>query len=150
MATSPPESKRLPMPGVPDDVGRDLYACGSVAFYPDKTPILNLGQEQDHLFFLESGTIEVENIHGGRIYDVGQMSAGSFFGEIGFFTDHTSTVSLLAATGCSVWSISKIEFNAFLDAHAKDARSILYFFLSMIANRLRQVYEREDEKGAGK
>jgi CRP-like cAMP-binding protein len=150
MADAAPSTKRLPLEGIADEVNGALYASGHVAFYPDATPILNLGQEQDHLFFLESGVIEVDNIHGGRIFDVGQIQPGSFFGEIGFFTDHTSTVTLQAKTSCSVWSISKEEFTKFLDANPASARPVLYFFLRVVSNRLRTVYEQSDDKDESK
>jgi CRP-like cAMP-binding protein len=90
--------------------------------------------------------IAVENIYAGRIFEVGEIEEGTFFGEIGFFTDHTSTASLIAHTDCAVWSISKEEFTGFLDANPVSSRAILYYFLGIISNRLRQVYREADEQ----
>lgn len=115
---------------------------GRVMTFAADTPVLNLGQEQQQLFYLIKGRVAVMNLQGGRMQDVAHIEEGRFFGEIGFFTGHTSTVSLRAAVASEVWTVNRADFDQFLDANPTLSRPILEALLTSLCHQLCFTYEK--------
>lgn len=95
------------------------------------------------LYLILEGTVGIfkSNKMSGDTYDVGQLRAGSFFGEMSLVDDNPRSATVRALTDCSLFYISKDSFMSFLDS-ASDLK--LKFYESCVQNLVYRLRELDD------
>ncbi len=97
-----------------------LIQVGATARYEAHTNIVIEGELSWGIYFILEGLLGVfkNNKLTGQDYDVGQLRAGFFFGEMSLIDDNPRSATVRALTNCQVFYISKDAFQQFLGRSA--------------------------------
>jgi ABC-type multidrug transport system ATPase subunit/CRP-like cAMP-binding protein len=69
------------------------------------------GEPGEQLFLIEAGTLVATTIIGGKNYEIATMAPGGFFGEMALLGEGKRTVTVMAKTAASLWSLSAADFD---------------------------------------
>src|SRR5262245_27758322 len=97
----------------PDEMKLILGIARKAAFDPDQL-ILEEGQTHNSLYLVEEGLLRVQRKSDERPVVLGQIGAGSCFGEIGFFIPRPATATVRAASKGLLYEIRRGEFERLL------------------------------------
>lgn len=129
LAASASEKREIP------NIDRYLNYCERKK-YPAKTTIIEAGDVGDTLYYIIKGTITVlvEDDNGREII-LAYLSEGSFFGELGIYSEDEQTRSacVRARTDCEVGELSYKRFHEL----AKIYPSLMQALDAQVAERLR-------------
>lgn len=117
-----------------------LGLCSSFEAY---TNIIIEGELSWGLYIILEGTVGIfkTNKLSGNLYDVGQLNAGSFFGEMSLIDEGPRSATVRAQNGCQLFYISKESFQLFLNK-SRDLK--LKFLESCIQNLVARLRELDD------
>lgn len=120
-----------------------ILAMGQVLSYEVHSNIVVEGELTWGIYFILQGLVGImkANRLSGENYDVGQLQAGSFFGEISLVDDNPRSATCKALTNCSLLYISKEAFNTFLD-QASDRK--MRFFKDCTQHLIHRLRELDD------
>jgi CRP-like cAMP-binding protein len=95
-----------------------LISCGTGAVYEAHANIVIEGELTWGLYVILEGIVGIfkTNKLSGDTYDVGQLRAGSFFGEMSLVDDNPRSATVRALVDTSVFYFSKDAFHRFLDS----------------------------------
>lgn len=69
--------------------------------------VFRQGEPSEAMYFIESGTVNVELDLPGRSIRLKKMGPGTVFGEMGIYTDAPRSASILAAEDCVLYRLTK-------------------------------------------
>ncbi len=95
------------------------------------------------IYFVVEGVCEVlrdDPLHGAT-YQVAQLVAGSFFGELSLIDSNPRSATVRAMTESQTLYIEKMDFDRFLAGSAERKMRFYEHALTMLASRLRDVDE---------
>lgn len=93
------------------------------------------------LYIILEGTVGVfkTNKLTGHNYDIGQLGASNFFGEMSLIDDNPRSASVKTFSETDLFFISKESFNAFLDTSPQLRLSFYANCVKTLVNRLRDL-----------
>jgi CRP/FNR family transcriptional regulator, cyclic AMP receptor protein len=121
----------------------ELSTCAKTLDHEVYSNIIIEGELSWGIYFVVDGVCEVlrdDPLHGAT-YQVAQLVAGSFFGELSLIDSNPRSATVRAMTETRTLYIEKIDFDKFI---AKNVERKLRFYehaLMMLASRLRDVDE---------
>jgi CRP-like cAMP-binding protein len=122
---------------------QQLIASGSGASYEPHTNIVIEGELSWGLYLIVDGIVGIfkTNKLTGSLYDVGQLRAGSFFGEMSLIDENPRSATVRSLTNCELFYISKETFIAFLN---KSTDLKLKFYQNCVSNLVVRLRELDD------
>jgi CRP-like cAMP-binding protein len=122
---------------------QQLIALGTGASYEPHTNIVIEGELSWGLYLILYGVVGIfkTNKLTGSLYDVGQLRAGSFFGEMSLVDENPRSATVRSLTNCELFYISKEIFNAFLN---KSPDLKLKFYTNCVNNLVVRLRELDD------
>ena len=120
-----------------------MIAAGAVARYEPHTNIIIEGELSWGLYLILEGMVGIlkTNKLTGDNYDVGQLRAGNFFGEMSLVDDNPRSATVRTLSNVDLFYISKDSFLQFL-GNSSDLK--LRFYLSTIKTLVARLRELDD------
>ena len=121
----------------------DLIKLGQLQNFEPHSNIVIEGELSWGIFLLLEGTVGIfkTNKLVGNLYDLGQLHAGAFFGEMSLIDENPRAATVKSLTDCSVFHISRDQFMVFLE-RAPDRKS--RFFESCTRDLIQRLRELGD------
>lgn len=136
----------LPCVGFLADVSaehREFLACFGKFLRPESGDILiTEGTAQELLYVILAGTLHVVESHGERPILLAAFGVGDSIGEINLFDPATASATAIMRSSGLVWSISREEFEAFLEADPAAGVSVMKGLLRQVARRIRSMNDK--------
>lgn len=136
----------LPPKGILADVspgGRAaLTGFGQFLEYDKGEHVIEQGTPGNNLTIVVEGELSVSARSTEQIVPLGYTHEGETVGEMGFLEGLEASATVTAAVHSRVWSISRWEFENFLDAHPAAGVEILKQMLILAGHRARKGTER--------
>jgi CRP-like cAMP-binding protein len=122
---------------------QDLINCGKTLTFEPHTNILIEGEMSWGVYLILTGMVGIfkTNKLTGDSYDIGQLRAGSFFGEMSLLDENPRSATVRAITSCNLFFLSK---EAFMDILEQDQDLKLRFFSNAIRNLVHRLRELDD------
>jgi len=98
--------------------------------------LIEQGASAESLFIVNFGLFEVRDALDDRVF--GEIVAGQFIGEIGFFADERRSASVVAARDSEVLEINKAEFDALAARVPKIQRAVTRSLAKRLVARFNQ------------
>jgi CRP/FNR family transcriptional regulator/CRP/FNR family cyclic AMP-dependent transcriptional regulator len=119
-----------------------LIKMGATASYEAHANIVIEGELSWGLYIILGGMVGIfkTNKLSGDIYDVGQLRAGSFFGEMSIVDDNPRSATVRAVAECHLFYISKDVFMKFLE----DNKLKIKFYESCVQDLVHRLRELDD------
>jgi CRP-like cAMP-binding protein len=94
-----------------------LLSQGKVHEYEAHANIVIEGESSWGLYLILDGVVGIfkANKLSGEVYDVGQLRAGNFFGEMSLVDENPRSATVRALTDCKLFFLSKETFMGFLN-----------------------------------
>lgn len=119
-----------------------LVTVMNVRDYADDEVLVNVGEMDNTLFIVVSGTIDVVDTVNGRKKIVNRMKAGDCAG-IRSFVERTPRVVTLRAKGpVSVYTIRPDDFELLLDSNPRQAYNFMRGLFRMLNINLERMHEK--------
>lgn len=93
-------------PRISDSTSRILFAMKGQAGFPAGATIFKEGDRGDHMYFVQSGTVELRV--GGKA--VHEIEVGGFFGEMALIDNAPRSATAHAATDCRLMPVDRRKF----------------------------------------
>jgi CRP-like cAMP-binding protein len=116
-----------------------LFQQGDTATAAKGTVIVEQGREQDRLFFLLSGRVNVRIAQGNATTELAELRPGESFGEMSVFDPGPASASVVATEKVEYWSIGRAKLDAFFNAQPDIAARLSRALVRELAQRLRVV-----------
>lgn len=126
-----------------DNELQQLIQIGMSASYEAHGNIIVEGELSWGLYVILEGMVGIykTNKLTGDNYDVGQLRAGNFFGEMSLVDDAARSATVRALTDCHLFYLSKDVFTQFLDRHSGLKARFYENCILTLVHRLREVDE---------
>lgn len=120
-----------------------LMQLGSSTMCEAHANIVIEGELTWGLYIILEGVVGIykNNKLSGNLYDVGQLRAGQFFGEMSLVDDNPRSATVRALSDCHLFYLSKDNFSQFLD-RSPDLK--LRFYQSCTADLVHRLRELDD------
>jgi CRP/FNR family transcriptional regulator, cyclic AMP receptor protein len=143
--SSAPESE-LPAVGFLTEVPpehRAFLACFGRFIRPQTDDVLiKEGDPQESLYMILKGMLHIITTVDGRSMLLASLGAGDSFGEVNLFDPGTASATAVARSPGLIWTLSKEELNAFLEADAVAGVAVLQGLLHQASSRIRHMNEK--------
>ena len=109
--------------------------------HPQGFKVLVEGTEGDDLFVIKSGTVEIEKrTRQGDSYTVVHLSAdqNAFFGEMALLDNDKRSATVVCATACEFYALSREDFLKLGDSHPATGLTITRQISRIVCQRLRK------------
>ncbi len=122
-----------------DDELRSLAQMGRLLKYEPYTSIVIEGESTWGMYLIVQGQVGIYKVNklSGNVYDVGQLQAGSFFGEMSLVDSLPRSASVQSLTECTLLLIGKEEFQQFLGSAPERKMRFLEGCIQQLVGRLR-------------
>jgi CRP-like cAMP-binding protein len=122
---------------------RILAHKGRIQTHEAFTNLIIEGELSWGLFLLMDGMVEVvrANQLDGVSYQIAQLQAGSFFGELSLIDSNPRSATVRALTDGFTFYVDKVDFDGFLNEDKDRKLKFFQHALALIATRLREVDE---------
>lgn len=99
------------------DLGR-LIQLGHVVSHDAYSNVVIEGELSWGMYLVLEGQVGVYKVNklSGSTYDVGQLQAGSFFGEMSLVDSQPRSATVQTLTPCRLFTVGKQEFHGLLDS----------------------------------
>lgn len=96
-----------------------LATLGKVVKCEPFTNLVIEGELSWGMYLVVEGQVGIYKVNklSGNVYDVGQLQAGSFFGEMSLVDSQPRSATVQSLTACTLFHIGKQEFRALLEAN---------------------------------
>jgi len=99
--------------------------------------VFRQGERTDAMYFVESGTLEVEvDLEGGKVLRLKKVGPGAVFGEMGLYTNSTRSASILAMESCTLYRLSLERLRTLEAKDPKLVSAINHYLVGLLAQRL--------------
>lgn len=125
-----------------------LLNMGEVKEYEAHSNIVIEGEMTWGLYLILGGAVGIfkQNRLTGDTFDVGQLKAGSFFGEMSLIDNATRSATVKALTKCQMFVISKDAFQKFL---GQSPSLKIKFYESCVKSLVQRLRELDDSYVVG-
>jgi CRP-like cAMP-binding protein len=122
---------------------RSFLACFGKFVRPKTGDILIAeGDRQESLYVILSGIQHIVSSVGGRQVLIASLGEGDSMGEINVFDPSKASATAISRSDGFVWSISREEFDAFMEADPVAGVAVLRGLLCEVAKRIRRMNEK--------
>jgi len=122
---------------------RAFLACFGKFLRPQNGEVLiTEGERQNSLYVILSGTQHIVYCVAGRQVLVATLGEGDSMGEINLFDPDKASATAISRGPGFVWSLSREELDAFLDADPVAGVSVLRCLLGQVSKRLRSMNDK--------
>jgi CRP/FNR family transcriptional regulator, cyclic AMP receptor protein len=146
MQQAPNPATELPGAGFLSEVSaehRAFLACFGKFLRPANGEILiEEGTAQEALFVILDGTLHVVESHAERPILLAAFGVGDSIGEINLFDPAMASATAIMRSDGLVWSLSRSELDAFLEADPVAGISVLRGLLRQVARRIRSMNDK--------
>lgn len=136
----------LPAIGFLADVSsehRSFLACFGKFHRPTEGDILIAeGEPQDSLYVILEGKLHIVSTASQRSLLLAALGPGDSIGEINLFDPGTASASAVVRSSALVWSLSRSELDAFLEADPTIGVAVLRGLLGQLSKRIRNMNEK--------
>lgn len=124
-----------------DDELNQLLALGQEMEYEPYTNIIIEGELSWGLYIIIDGSVDVikTNKLTGTSYELGQLKAGNFFGEMSLVDDSPRSATVKSITAAKVFFLPKQTFMEFLETALELKARFLSNCIHQLIKRLRQI-----------
>ena len=140
-----PESE-LPAIGFLAEVShehRAFLACFGRFLRPQNDEIIiKQGDSQESLYMILAGTLHIITSADGRPMLLANLGEGDSFGEVNLFDPGTASATAIARSTGLIWTLSRAELAAFLEADAVAGVAVLQGLLHQASSRIRHMNEK--------
>lgn len=119
-----------------------LSSYGDSRDYEAGEVLIREGDENEHLFLILRGRIEVLHDVDGVDKQVAVLEGGDSLGEVSVFDPGPASATVRAMTAAEVWLISKDHLDELHAANPKVAYRLLSRITTCLSKRLRQMNDR--------
>jgi CRP-like cAMP-binding protein len=121
----------------------EIVAMGQAGTCEAHTNIVIESENSWGLYLILGGMVGIykTNKLNGDNYDVGQLRAGSFFGEMSLIDENPRSATVRALTNVSYFLLSKESFLAFLDRSPERKMRFYETCIGVLVDRLRELDE---------
>jgi CRP/FNR family cyclic AMP-dependent transcriptional regulator len=141
-----PATNELPAIGFLADVSseyRSFLACFGRFIRPVPGDVLiKEGERQEALFMILSGNLHIVSKTGDRQALLASLKEGDSIGEINLFDPDTASATAIFRSSGLVWSLSREELDAFLEADPAAGVPVLRGLLCQVSKRIRSMNEK--------
>ncbi|WP_147821223.1 SulP family inorganic anion transporter [Salidesulfovibrio onnuriiensis] len=100
-------------------------------------PVIRQGDSSDTMYFVESGTLNVElEVEGGKTLRLKKVGPGAVFGEMGIYTNTPRSATVRAAEKCIVYQMTRTKLEQLEKRAPVLVTAINRFLINMLADRL--------------
>lgn len=122
---------------------RAFLACFGKFLRPASGDVLiEEGDAQESLYLILSGTLHIVGSAADRPVLLASFEEGESIGEINLFDPATASATAVVRSGGVIWSLSREELEAFLDADPVAGISVMRGLLRQVAKRIRTMNEK--------
>jgi CRP-like cAMP-binding protein len=143
MINPPAPISELPAIGFLAEVSpeyRAFLACFGKFVRPQNGDVLIAeGARQDSLYVILAGTLHIVSNAAGRQVLLATLGEGDSMGEINLFDPATASATAISRSNGFVWSLSREELDAFLEADPAAGVSVLRGLLRQESKRIRSM-----------
>ncbi|MCX6853295.1 MAG: cyclic nucleotide-binding domain-containing protein [Verrucomicrobia bacterium] len=119
-----------------------LSSYGDSRAYEPEDVLIREGDDNDHLFLILRGQIEVLHDVDGVDKRVAVLEGGDSLGEVSVFDPGPASATVRAVTAAEVWLITKDNLDELHAANPKVAYRLLSRITTCLSKRLRQMNDR--------
>ncbi|MBB5039644.1 cyclic nucleotide-binding domain-containing protein [Prosthecobacter dejongeii] len=113
----------------------------SRSYQPDEV-VIRQGEENDHLYLVLKGKLDVFQDIEGMNKKVASLEAGDSLGEVSVFDPGPASATVSAATETEVWLITRNSLDRLHSANPKVAYRLLSRITTCLSKRLRQMNDK--------
>lgn len=122
---------------------RSFLACFGKYHRPENGhELIAEGDPQDSLYVILSGKLHIVTHTAERSILLAALGAGDSIGEVNLFDPGTASASVVVKTPAVVWSLSRSELDAFLEADPVIGVAVLRGLLAQVCKRIRTMNEK--------
>lgn len=122
---------------------RSFLACFGKYHRPEPGDVLIAeGAPQDSLYVILTGKLHIVSAASDRPMLLAALGAGDSIGEVNLFDPGTASASAVVKTSALVWSLSRSELDAFLEADPAIGVAVLRGLLAQVCKRIRTMNEK--------
>jgi CRP-like cAMP-binding protein len=122
---------------------RSFLACFGRFLRPQNGDILiQEGERQESLYVILAGTLHIVSAAAERQVLLATLGEGDSIGEINLFDPATASATAISRGNSFVWSLSREELNAFLEADPAAGVPVLRGLLRQVSKRIRTMNEK--------
>ncbi len=120
---------------------QQILAMGTSVSYESFANIIIEGELTWGLYLIMEGTVGIfkANTISGNVYDIGQLTDGSFFGEMSLVDENSRSATVRALTNCQLFYISKESFIQFLHTSSERKNRFYEKCIKDLVERLREL-----------
>ena len=109
--------------------------------YRDGDIIVQQGDEGEHIFIIQQGTVEVVRTFDGIEYQIALLGEGEFFGEMAIFERSTRAATVRALGDARVLTLERADFLRRL----KEDPSLAFHLVEVMSARIRELGQQVTE-----
>ena len=122
---------------------RSFLACFGRFLRPQNGDILiQEGERQESFYTILAGTVHIVSAANDRQMLLATLGEGDSIGEINLFDPATASATAVSRGNSFVWSLSREELDAFLEADPAAGVSVLRGLLRQLSRRIRSMNEK--------
>ena len=122
---------------------RSFLACFGKYHRPEAGDVIIAeGDPQDSLYVILTGKLHIVTNTSERPMLLAALGAGDSIGEVNLFDPGTASASVVVKASGLVWSLSRSELDAFLEADPAIGVAVLRGLLAQVCKRIRTMNEK--------
>ena len=119
-----------------------LSSFGDSRSYQADEVLIRQGDENDHLYLVLKGKLDVFQDIEGMNKKVASLESGDSLGEVSVFDPGAASATVCAATETEVWLITRDSLDRLHSANPKVAYRLLSRITTCLSKRLRQMNDK--------
>lgn len=119
-----------------------LSSFGDSRSYQSDEVVIRQGEENDHLYLVLKGKLDVFQDIEGMNKKVAYLESGDSLGEVSVFDPGPASATVTAATETEVWLITRNSLDRLHAANPKVAYRLLSRITTCLSKRLRQMNDK--------
>jgi CRP-like cAMP-binding protein len=118
-----------------------LIQLGKLVNFEPFTNVVIEGESSWGMYLIVEGQVGIYKVNklSGNVYDVGQLQAGSFFGEMSLVDDQPRSATVQSLTPCVLFYVGKAEFQRLVDSSPQLKLRFLESCIQQLVGRLRSL-----------
>lgn len=122
---------------------RAFLACFGRFLRPeDGECLITEGERQESLFVILAGSVHIVSTAEDRQMLLARLGAGDSIGEVNLFDPGTASATAVSRGNSFVWTLSREELEAFLEADPTAGVPVLRGLLRLVSKRIRSMNEK--------
>ncbi|MBU6234541.1 MAG: cyclic nucleotide-binding domain-containing protein [Alphaproteobacteria bacterium] len=113
-------------------------------FFPEGHLIIKEGEDGDHAYIIQSGSVKITKDKGGKQVELAKLSVGDIFGETALLFDEPRTATVKAIEDCNLIIITR----SVMEDKLKDSDPTIRAIVKMMKERIKAANTDRVEKTA--